>query len=153
MALVPAVISDGFAGMVENNPGSAQDAASQFAAIYQAYALVAQAGAFPPVYTGLEVLRYASILYAEFKNLSGTPVTAATAFVAAMTSFWMAPPVLFGAGAVTAFPGAPVLQTTLESLFSGPNDKQVVAEGLAEALDTATKTVTVTIGITVFTLL
>lgn len=154
MALVPSVIEAGFASMIATKPSSASDACDQLANFYLAYAAPAMAGPATPVFTGTEQVRFSAALLAILgvSPPSGTPAQAAAAFVAAVTTFWLTPPVVFGAGVVTAFPGAGALQAALVALFSTFNDSSSAASGLATALDVATKTVTVVIGPTTFTL-
>lgn len=140
--------------MIATKPASAAAACNQLAGYYATYALGALAGVAPPVFTGTEQTRFANLLK-QVLNISppvGTSAQAAGGFVAAVTSFWMTPPVVFGGGVVTAFPGAPALQAALVQLFSTFNDADAAALGLATALDVATKTVTVVIGPTTFTL-
>lgn len=142
--------------MIATKPSDALAACQQLAGYYQAYAATGQAGGFiPPVFTGLEQAQFANVLAAAFdlSPPSGTPASAAAAFVGAVTAFWMTPPVVFGPGLVTSFPGAAALQATLVALFSNFNDAATAASGLAAALDVATKTVQVTVTPTIYTIL
>lgn len=154
MALVPSIIENGFKAMIETNPSSAQDACDQLAGYYFAYAATALAGVVPPTLLPAAQTLFSANLFALLgvDPPAGTAASAAGAFVTAVTSFWMTPPVVFGAGVVTAFPGAGALQAALVALFSAFNDENTAALGLATALDVATKTVTVVIGPTTFTL-
>jgi hypothetical protein len=154
MALVPTIIEEGFASMIATKPATAADAATQLSDFYNTYALTGQAALSPPTLTSTEKLRFAAALLAVYSAPdSGTPALAAAGFVAAVTSFWMTPPVVFGPGLVTAFPGAPALQAALVALFSATNDADVAALGLATALDVATKTITVVVGPTTYTII
>lgn len=156
MALLPATLESAFALLPESGDGTA--AAADFAGIYATYATEAQAGVILPLFTGTEETRFAAALAAAFTNTNGTPASAAAAFVLAVTEFWLTPPVPFGVppvtplAVVTAFIGAPVLQTQLEALLGVPNDLPTFAAGLAAALDTATRTITVQLAAFPFTI-
>lgn len=156
MALLPALLEDAFLLLPESGDGTA--AAADFAGIYATYAATAQAGVLLPLLTGTEDTRFAAALAVSFANPQGSPASAAAAFVAAVTEYWLTPPVPFGTppvltlGIVTAFVGAPVLQSQLESLFAAPNTAAVFAAGLAAALDVATRTVTVQLAAFPFTI-
>lgn len=152
MPLVSTVIEQGFKAMIVTKPANGSAAATQLSNIYQAYAASAVAGVAPPVFTGTEKVRFAAALQAVLSTPDHTAAEAAGAFVAAVTTFWLTPPVLFGAGAVTAFAGAPALLAALTAFFGAFNDTDAAAAGLATLLDVATKTITVVIGPTTFTL-
>ena len=152
MALVKTVLSDAFKALVDHPPTTARAAADAYAAAYQLYASSALAGVVPPTFTGTEQVKFANILFAVLNVLPGTPANAAAAYVAGVTAFWLTPPVVFGAGVVTAFAGAPAMLAALTLLFGVINDRDTFAGGLADILDTATKTVVVVIGPSTFNL-
>jgi hypothetical protein len=150
MALVPAVLESAFAAIPPTTDPVA--AADRFALAYQTYAAAAQAGPTIPIFTGLEQAAFSAALQPVFQIAVGSAAGAAAAFVQAVTTFWMTPPVSFGTnpppvplGVVTAFTGAAVLQVALVALFGAMNDTATFAAGLAAALDVATRTVVVTI--------
>lgn len=125
--------------------GSHLAAASAYAEVYRVYATAATAGALPWVPTGMEEVRLRSALLGGFSaKVSGD--AAAAGWATGILTFWMAPPVVFGLGAVTGFPGQGALQAALSGLFSAPNgSREGVAGQIAAAIDAATRTVLVTI--------
>jgi hypothetical protein len=152
VALVPATLSSGFLQLAKYNPPSARLAARQFAAIYTSYAKTGNGGAgfvtlLPPVGTRHpEQIRLENAIYtAVAVPATGTPPTAAAAWVTGLTSFWLTPPVaITGAqsGVVAAFLGAPALLAALTALFSNPlNTPTIFANSMANALHAATLTV------------
>lgn len=151
MALVKTIISNGIKAMVDTNPSTTAAAAAQIAALYNAYALTALAGVLPPALLPAGLATLTGSLTAIFTATQPSGVPMATVYGTGCTAFWLAPPVIFAPGVVTAVAGTAALIAQLTMLFSTPNDKDAYANGLADALDTFTKTVVVTIppGVTV----
>lgn len=123
--------------------------AQQWAAAYNTYAAVAQAGVLLPIFVGLEVQALAGHLAGVMANPNGTATQFANAFASGVEAFWLLPPVLFAgpavAGAVTSFPGKGALVAQLTGILSSTTDQNAqVAQQIAGALDTATRTVIVT---------
>lgn len=126
-----------------------------WASAYKSYAQVANAGVFLPTFTGLEEGILATALAGAFAAGIAAPNLTPEAMEAAFIAFWLTPPVIFGAGVVTA--AAPGLAALIRATFpinilavSAP----AAAAVIAVAIDTWTRTVAVTIpGPTVVTLL
>lgn len=145
MALLQPTLATGLAtAFVGTN--SFAEAGAGWASAYATYALAAQANGIFPAFTGLEQQTLANALAAAFQ--AGVASEGATTFAAvelALQAFWILPPIVFGAGAVTAAP--PGLAALLEATRA-PNlaaaTSAVAASNVATALDTWTHTVTVT---------
>jgi hypothetical protein len=141
MALVQATLKASLKALMDTNPSTGAAAATAWGLAYDAYAKLGQANAIPGVFTGSEPTQFTNAILALFNAANGTPASAAAAFQAAVTAYWLTPPVIFGTGAVTAIPGLPGLSALFTSLFS---DKDLAANNLATIFDVCTKTVTVT---------
>lgn len=141
MALVKALLKANIKAMIVTKPSNAAVAAIDWGLAYDGYALPAMAGAFPGVFTGSEKTRFSTALTSLFASPStGTPVLAATAFMNALTGYWLTPPVAFGAGVVSVITGLSAISSLFTTLFTDPD---AAADHIATILDTATKTVTV----------
>ena len=144
--LLPAVLLQGLASALRPSR-SPQAAAQAWGAAYAAYARAAQAAGVPWVPTGAEEARFSATLVRSM-TVGGSPSLLAGAVCDAILAFWMLPPVVFGPGAVTAFGGQAVLQSSLAALFSNPrNEGTIVATHAAAAMDAASRTVIVTLPI------
>lgn len=118
-----------------------QQIADRIALAYQNYAMPAlgPAGA-PGVFTGIEYKRISAQIAPLLK--SHAPLSSlATALGLGVFQFWMAPPILFAPGTVTA-----IITTPGEQLLSSAQalDTNTAASNLANALEAMTRTVIVT---------
>lgn len=147
MALIPSVLIGQLAGAFAAPVRDASTAARRHAIAYECYARSAMAGAFPWAATGAERERLVqSLLGAMIPAGSGPQM--AGAWAQGLLAFWLAPPVVFGAGVVTAFPGQPALAAALTAAFSNPNNTAATAAvSVSQALDAATRTILVTLPI------
>jgi len=150
MALLLPTLTGGLIGAMNQPSDQGAVKAQQWAMAYNTYALTATAGVMLPVFVGIEVQALAAQLASVMTNPNGTAAQFANAFATGIEAFWLLPPVPFAAvpipaGAVTSFPGKPVLIADLISIFSSTTDQTAkVAIDIATALDTATRTVIVT---------
>lgn len=156
MALVLADLTSSLTDLFAGRPtriSSAQDAADRWAAAYKAYAAGATsclAGAPNGASLTAAEATLSAALVAAFS--SKDPVTTVSAFGAAFTAFWMAPPMVFtGAlpGVVTAATGAAALQAGLPGVWATIQamgmscDAAAAASQHATLLDTFTRLVIV----------
>jgi hypothetical protein len=127
-----------------NPPANPIDAANKMAKVYTDYARQAAApGAGPATLTGAETAAMANVLVGGFNPL-GAASAAAGGLVGGITTFWLAPPVVFGAGVVVAWPGPPALGSCLNSSFTNPKiPAGAAAAKLANCFDSATRLVLV----------
>lgn len=147
MALIPSVLIGQLAGAFAAPVRDASTAARRHAIAYECYARSAMAGAFPWAATGAERERLVQSLLGAMIP-AGTAPQMAAAWAQGLFAFWSVPPVIFGAGAVTAFPGQPGLQAALTGIFGNPgNTAASAAAAVGQALDAATRTILVTLPI------
>lgn len=130
-------------------------AGAEWARAYKKYAETAQAGLALPIFTGVEEAVLAASLAAAFAAGIAAPAATPDFMEAAFIAFWMAPPVVFGAGVVTvAPPGLAVLIRATFPVNLLAATASAASAVLAGAIDVWTRTVTVTLpGPTVVTLL
>jgi hypothetical protein len=149
MPLDPAGLTASLTQAFQSFPATAKAAADLMASAYNTYALAATAGTALPVLTGAEEATLsAALLPALASPQTGSSASLAAAWTAAITGFWLSPPVVFtgvpDSGVPTVIAGIGALTSTLSALLSSPtNTAPVAASGLASALDTVTRTVTV----------
>jgi hypothetical protein len=144
MPLNPATLASGLSSVFAGSSDVAA-AGSAWAGAYRDYAAVAMAGVAAPIFTGLEEGVLAGALAAAFTaGVASLGTTTLTDMELAFQAFWMVPPVVFGAGAVTAAP--PGLAAALAAVFAtgalAPTSA-VVAAAVAAAIDTWTRMITV----------
>lgn len=122
--------------------------AREWARVYNDYAQPALAGPAIPTWTGAEISKMSPMIEMAMKVPSPSPSNFALALANGVEAFWLLPPIIFtppgGTGAVTAFPGKPILIAGLTTVFSVPQPEEAAAESIAMQLDIATKTVLVT---------
>ena len=148
MALVKSGLKSSIQSIINSPGATAAACASSWASAYASYA----AGAISPGGGGPASLAgpQAALATALTSTFSGTTLAGfASSFSAAITAFWMAPPVVFAftapsttPGAVTAVAGSAAFISTVTG-FSNGTDASAAAQAFADALDTLTKTVTV----------
>ena len=149
MALIPTVLTGGLARVLGQPGDNAAAKANDWGAVYQAYAAPAQAAALLPVFTGTEQSLFVAKLLPVFNNPNSTIVQFADALASAVEAFWFLPPVPFATvgavGAVTGFPGRPILVGQLTGILASQYDNAIQpAQQIGGALDVATRTVVVT---------
>jgi len=146
MPLVVATLENALRSIFQNPPKVLFDTADKWAKAYADYA--AQATTVPtpatPLFTGLEPELFRGTLIATWTEpKTGSPATAAQAFVTALTTFWTLPPVVFTAGADSgapvAVPGVAGLVPCLTGIFANiGNTAETAAAGVAACLHAAT---------------
>lgn len=149
MALVQAALAGRLTGIFSQPGGNAAAKAVEWASAYTSYALPAMAGVLLPTFLGIEQAAFLAGILPVFNNPNSTSVQFANALANAVEAFWLLPPVLFAgpavAGAVTGFPGKPLLIAQLIGVLSNKYQQAAQpARQIADALDIATKTVVVT---------
>lgn len=145
MALLPPLLQSRLLELDLTKPPDAQDAARRLAQAYFDYASTAQAGGFPGIFTADRKQRMESTLVGALRASAPFPATFVLAWVAAYTAFWMAPPVVFGPGLVTAPAGAGLLSGQLLAALVTPQPSALAALRIATALDLATRATLVTL--------
>lgn len=149
MALVQPILAARLVQILGQPSDQAVVKAQELALAYNTYAIPAMAATLLPIFVGAEQAMFLTKIIPVFNNPNSTAVQMANAIAGAVEAFWLLPPVLFSAGplagAVTSFPGKPILISTLVGIFSSTYPSHVaVAQSIATALDVATKTVIVT---------
>ena len=87
--------------------------------------------------------KMASVMAGGF-SANGVPPAASASIVQSVFTFWLAPPVSFGAGAAVSWTGGPALGSCLISSLVNPRvPVGVAARLLANCFDTATRLVLV----------
>lgn len=143
MPFILPVLTQGFLRVIQNPPPSPKETARILADAYAEFVRPAIAvGAGPATFTGTEAARMAQSMSSGF-NPNGNSAAASNGIVGAVTSFWTAPPVVFGAGAVVAFAGGPVLLSCLATLSDPTIEAPAAARKLANCFDKATRLVLV----------
>lgn len=130
-------------------PKDSYEAGRRWAKAYAAYAADGRAsGGVPPA----PLTANESVLAAALGSLWAScrdPGTDAQGMASALTAFWLAPPVVFGSGAVTAVGGTSALQSALPGVWAsnqgGKQSAESCAKKLAAVIDTFTHTVIVTL--------
>lgn len=126
-------------------------AAQKMASIYATYAATGTFGPNLPVFTGLEQSVMAATLAAVFALPVPNPAAWGTAWSAAVTTFWLSPPIVVVGptpGTVTACPGAGAIVGALLAQVLIPfSPAPVAAAYLAGVLHTATSTTIATLNI------
>lgn len=139
MALVLTDLSQGFLDMANNPPPSAAEAAKKAADIYEAYAQKATGGGFPPTLTGSEKERMKVALQGAFSAVPSAAPVAASAWLQGLTAFWLTPPVVFGAGAVSgAVPPLNTVVACLAGISAPAPSAEAPTTQVATCLHTAT---------------
>lgn len=141
MALNVAQLKNQIQGVFDQNLESIPQIASRIARAYQSYATAAQAPpGVPVILKGSESRSLETALISLMQNRLQS-AAAAQALGAAVTSFWMAPPVTTGSGgAVTAVITASAIGK-MASTNVGTSSQ--AAMSLAQSLDILTRTVLV----------
>jgi hypothetical protein len=152
MALSPNVLAQAFLEIASNHPANYEEAGKRWAHAYATYAkdalTIPSPTPLPATLTGAEERVMGGVLGAAFAASFLTPQTA-LAFDNACTAFWFAPPVIFGAGVVTAVGGTGTLASGLPSIWAanvaGRLDSQTCCKLIAAAFHAFTLTVIVTV--------
>ena len=114
---------------------------------YSLYVSTVVAGPGMPIFTGKESSLFGETVAAALTT-PGIPISLPTALFTALTSFWMAPVVLFGPPPIVGAPAPPIAPdfiSILTVLLSVPgNLPEDVATAIADQLDLATKSIIVT---------
>ena len=119
-----------------NHPKTSRKAASEFARLYDSFAHSAQPVA---ILTGRRQIMEAALVPAFAGK--GPKSTTVNTIVQAFTAYWIGVP-LVGGGAVTSFPGAPVLNAELNFLLSmKSNSEEQAARKLLRCFTNATNSV------------
>ncbi len=143
-------LANGIVDLGKNYPGSPEEAGKRWAHAYALYA--ADAMSIPPtaappnsLVAGEKVL--AAALAATWRS-SRTANQTANQMASALTAFWLAPPVTFGAGLVTAVPGTSALASALPGIWAsnqgGRQSAEFCAKKVAAAIHAFTSTVITT---------
>jgi hypothetical protein len=151
MALVQPALAASLTQVLGTPGQSAPQKAQEWAGAYNLYAMPAQAATLLPVFVGVEQAAFMARLLPVFTNYNSTIYQFANALAGAVETFWLLPPVPFAGpgqtGAVSLFPGKPVLVASLVSILSSQYPRhEPVAQSIASALDVATRTVVVAFG-------
>jgi hypothetical protein len=116
-------------------------------ALYAADAMSIPPTAAPPASLVPGEQTLAAALAAVWSSSRSSPTTA-QGMATALTAFWLAPPVVFGAGVVTSVTGTSALQSALISIWtsnlSGRQSADFCAKKVAAAVHTFTLTVITT---------
>lgn len=131
-----------------NIPRTPEEAGQKWAQAYADYAAAAMSPvAAPPASLAAGQAVLARALGATFRTSLAAPQTASQ-MAAAFTAFWLTPPVVFGAGLVTAVTGTTVLAAGLPGVWAANTASSAPAEPamqrVAGLLDVFTHTVIVT---------
>ncbi len=133
-----------------NYPGSPEEAGKRWAHAYALYAADAMSippTAAPPASLGAAERLLAQSLGKVWKT-SRTAYTSAQGMAAALTAFWLAPPVVFGAGVVSAVGGTSALASALPGIWAsnqrGKQSADFCAKKVAAAVHAFTTTVITT---------
>jgi len=145
MALIPSTLRRGLLASVNGAPRSVAQAAMEWATAYRDYAISAQAGVALWVPSGTEVARLAAALTPGLSPL-GTAQLLAEGWANGVGAMWLAPPAVFGPGAVAGVAGLDALKASLTACFLNRFQSVDSACGtMTVALDAVTRTVTVAI--------
>jgi hypothetical protein len=123
--------------------------ADKLASAYNDYASLGMAGPALPILTGGEKSAFKQAFLGAISDPgSGSPDKAGGGLAAAVTAFWIAPPVNFAGGPATGMAtviaGVGALPSDIASVLGNTKNTEAdTAKGMAKALDTATKTVMV----------
>lgn len=147
MARSASKLARGLADLAKNYPGSPEEAGKRWAHAYAEYAADAQNNlAAPPTLAGAEAL-LAETLGKVWRG-SRTAYTSAQGIAAALTVFWLTPPVVFGTGVVTAVGGTSALASSLPGIWAsnqaGKQSSEFCANKVAAAVHAFTTTVITT---------
>lgn len=133
--LDPSKLAQGLKSALTNpSPSDFVDAGRKWANAYADYASDAESlGGGGPV--GLDIAQnlLAATLAATFA-VSLDPVSTASQMASALTALWLAPPVVFGTGLVTAVGGTSILAAGLPAVFVANSVGQLTADQSYQAL-------------------
>lgn len=148
MALDPSVLAQGILHIADGKsfPKSYEEAGKRWAHAYATYAKSAQSFVLmaPPnsLDAGEKVMAGAlAIAFAA----SFLDRQTATAMAAALTAFWLAPPVTFGTGLVTAVGGTQALAQALPSIWEGNMAARLPASACCKLIAAAIHAFTLTV--------
>ena len=147
MALQQSKLASGLLELAsgKNFPKDPLEAGKRWAHAYVEYAKVAMSpvGA-PPTFAGGEQI-LAAALASVWASSRSAPTTA-QGIAAALTAFWLTPPVVFGAGVVTSVVGTSALASALPGVWASnyPGTPEQATRKVAAAIHTFTITVITT---------
>lgn len=113
-------------------------------AVYAADAMSIPPTAAPPASLTAGEQTLAAALASVWASSRTSPTTA-QGMAAALTAFWLAPPVVFGAGLVTAVPGTSALAAALQGVWSSNQRGKLSAEACARKVAAAVHAFTTTV--------
>jgi len=132
----------------KSRPQDAYAAGRVWASAYAVYAADAQASGIPPAPLEANERLLATALGAAFAGSRAAGQTA-NGIANALTVFWFSPPVVFGAGAVTAVGGTDALAQALQGTWAvnqaSRADQVQAMRNVAVVVDAFTHTVLVTL--------
>jgi len=148
VSLVAAKLASGLLKLSQTPPKNYVEAGRLWSEAYAQYAVTAQSPtAAPPAPLEPNRQVLAAALAATFVA-SRNPVQTANQIASALTVFWLAPPVVFGPGVVTAVGGTQALASVLPGAWVSNTIPRMSAEAAAQkiaaVIDLFTHTVIVT---------
>lgn len=146
MPLLPIMLQEPLTRLFTEGATDPLKTATAMSDAYQQYTSLALFGAFPPVFTGLEKTLMKATILASLAPGGMNPASLANAWSTGITSWWLLPPIVVGAGVVSACPGALALVPAMTAVCSVPGQPAATAAAaMAQCIDIATRTTIATI--------